>query len=662
MNSKWCFILLFTLSSMVMSAQNSSLKKMLKSADADYDDENYNTALASYLNYDSIHPNNPKVNFRIGQCYLHSLHQENALKYFKKAKIEDYNTGELRLSMNYHGKWYSNNIDFNLGLCYHLNHDFEKAISSYVRYKEAAQERTEDLQKSLEIVDRQIKACQYGMKIKGTEKKNIKIENVGPTINSEYPDYTPLISTDEQTLIFTSRRPNTTAHLSDPNDDNKYMEDIYISTKVNGTWSEPKNMGKNINTKTHDAALGLSPDGHELFIFRSFHHSEDIYLSTLEGNTWSEAIKLSPPINTKYFEASASLSPDGKFLYFTSNRPGGHGEKDIYVAERFDQNSWGAPKNLGATVNSAYDEDAAYMHHDGKTLYFSSTGHQGIGGYDIFKTVYDQETNSWSEPENLGFPVNSADDDLFYNFSPDGKRAYFSTHRKDSYGDQDLYVMHQEETKVSLILIKGKLLEATSNQPTGGKIKVTNLKDGSVTGPFNVNSINGQYQLVLNTGIPYAVHISSPGHIAHNEKIFISDTTIYKELSRNLTLVPHIENAIIELKHLSFNADSTQLSKSSTEVIKHFIDDFKTSSDLYLEIACHSNNLSEAKSLKIAQLIEALFINQGYPKRKINAFGYGAKYKGKQEVLGEIIIQKISDSPDIWNYPEEGYYSQNPDK
>ena len=378
----------------------------------------YIDALTFYLEANKINPNNADLNYKIGICYLFTTDKELGLEHLEKAK-------QLNPQVNYELSYY-------LGRAYHLNHQFDKAIEYYNEFKRRLSPK-EFADRGKEL-DKYIEECENGKELI-KKKSKVFIDNLGSNINTIYPDYTPVISADEEILFFTSRRPSTTGGKRDPVD-NKYYEDIFMATKSGSDWklSHPE---KPLNSKFHDASIGLSPDGQTLYIYKG-DNGGDIYECVLKGDKWVKPSPLPKIINTKYHESSASLGPDGRTLYFISDRPDGVGGRDIWVAYKNSKGKWSEVRRI-RELNTPYDEEAVFIHPDGRTLYFSSQGHNSMGGYDIFKSTY--KDGYWSKPENLGFPINTADDDLYFVLSSSGQRAYFSSSRQGTYGDQDIFII-----------------------------------------------------------------------------------------------------------------------------------------------------------------------------------------------------------------------------
>ena len=271
---------------------------------------------------------------------------------------------------------------------------------------------------------------------------NVKIKNLGHDINSEYDDGEPQITADGKTIYFTSRRPDTKGGGIDPNT-GQYYDDIYSSAWNDeaNKWNPAVNVDE-LNTAGHDAVLGISPDGNTIFVYRNVPKvtgSGDIYFSTKKADgKWQPPKPMPKPINSSFFEGSCSLTPDGNYLYFVSERNGGYGNGDIWRSKRIGKGQWGKPVNLGPTVNTIGDEMSVFMYPDGKTLFFSSNGHNTMGGYDIFMTQMKADS-SWTEPINLGYPINTTKDEKTFTMTADGKKAYITSNKDNGLGGYDIY-------------------------------------------------------------------------------------------------------------------------------------------------------------------------------------------------------------------------------
>jgi outer membrane protein OmpA-like peptidoglycan-associated protein len=454
----------------------------------------------------------------------------------------------------------------------------------------------------------------------------MEVKNIGKTINSEFPEYAPVISADESVLIFTSRRPNTTGGKIA--EDGSFFEDIYISYNQNGEWTEPKSIGENINTPGHEATIGLSVDGQQLLIYKDDNGDGNIYYSKLDGDTWQAPIKLSDNINSKSWESHASISSDGNTLYFTSNRKGGYGGRDIYFSRKLPNGEWGLPINMGPKINTPYDEEGPFIHPDNRTLFFSSKGHNSMGGFDVFISLKDENGN-WSQAMNLGYPLNSSDDDVFYVLSADGKRAYYSSIKEDSYGDKDIYVASFIEFKEKpLALIKGTVKDANGNVPKDVVITVSNNETGEIVGTYIPNSKTGNYLFILPPGANYNITYEAEGYLFKSENIDIPEDANYFQVNKAIELEPIQIGSKIVLNNIFFDFDKATLRDISKIELEKLTKLMVNNPKIIVEISGHTDAKgNENYNLKLsqdrAQAVVNYLITRGIDKNRMIAKGYG---------------------------------------
>jgi tetratricopeptide (TPR) repeat protein len=480
-------------------------------------EEDYYTALSIYEEIYPLDTNYAEINYTIGVCLLNIKgSEEKAHPYLLKAV-----NGNVREAF------------FWLGRSFHIRTNFTEAIKYYKIYNKYPNKYLLNFE-----VERFIKMS-YKAKSMMNSPVQVEIINLGDKINTPNSEYVPMVSSDQQEIYFTSRRPESTGGLKDPND--KFFEDIYVSKKVNGVWQAATNIGTPVNTPTHDAVVNLTADGNEMVIYRTNEnlYGGDLYLSKKSGDNWKDPLKLTENINSPYQEASASISPDGKLMYISSDRPGGLGGKDIYRVRRLPDDQWSIPENLGPTINTPYDEDAPFIQADGKTLYFSSNGHGTMGGYDIFKSKFGTD-DLWTNPKNLGFPINTVKDDIYFVVSPDGKTAYYSSDMPDGYGQQDIYkinILYDDERKA---IFKGFARDIETQDPIKVKITVIDLYTRKIQGIYNSNSQTGKFLLVLQPGRNYKILIEGKG---------------YEDETRIMEVKEHLSQKIFELNFdLELNA------------------------------------------------------------------------------------------------------------
>ncbi|HXP49731.1 MAG TPA: hypothetical protein VN922_07255, partial [Bacteroidia bacterium] len=348
----------------------------------------------------------------------------------------------------------------------------------------------------------------------------------------------PFVSADESILIFTTRRPG--GPSQDPEVDGYYSADIYISHAVNGVWQKAKSIGTQINTPDDEEAVGLNPSANEMVIYLD-HIDElgDIYYSERKGNTFSRPVKYNDVINSG-FETSGSISPDGNELFFASMRAGGYGETDIYMTKKLPTGEWATPQNLGNKVNTQYKEDFPWLDVDGATLYFSSQGHSTMGDFDLFKTHWvNPDTNNWTAPQNLGFPVNTSGDDRCISFTANHRIAYISRVHPDGFGDFDLYriIFHDNQRYA---IVRGKVTGADSSKSVEAIITATDTKTKDATPLKFKTSKNGHYVMALMPGI-YDISIESKDQPPFKDKLIIMDLSSFvPETVKDYSLVPQI--------------------------------------------------------------------------------------------------------------------------
>jgi hypothetical protein len=328
----------------------------------------------------------------------------------------------------------------------------------------------------IQEINKYVTECRNGKEIL-KDTINVEIINLGENINTEYREYGPLITADGSKMYFTSRRKGTTGGGIAA--DGMYFEDIYESIKTENGWTKARSVGKPLNTKLHDAVVGLSPDGQNLYIYVD-QNGGDFHVSKLRGSRWSKPENISENINHKFHESSACISFDNKTLFYISDDPSiSMGGRDIFYSTLDNYGNWTPPTNIGPVVNTIYDEVDLFLHPDGRTVYFSSKGHNTMGGYDIFKTTKDKNGN-WSTPQNLGYPINTPLDDAFFVTTASGKTAYFASIRPEGKGLHDIYELRfpvDEETtpvenKVYLTLVKGKVTDKVTEFPLEANIEI----------------------------------------------------------------------------------------------------------------------------------------------------------------------------------------------
>lgn len=492
---------------------NSDFKKKYKQAYEYIDNEDFQSALPVFLNLDSLAPENANINFNVGLCYVSStLDKIKAIPFLEKA-IKN-------ISLEYIGNYDETTAPvfayYYLGRAYMIAYRIDEAIEYLYRFRYYLTSKNREWIKE---VDRQISMC-YNAKIIIPNPIKADDDNLGININTRFPEYSPVISHHEDTLIFTSRRPGTTGGNMEIN--GKFYEDIYISIydKSTKSWTKAKQIGSNINSAKHEASISLSPDGTQLFVYRDDGNADgNIYLSTFKNNEWSTLEKLPEPINTKAWETHACLSPDGRTLYFTSNRKGGFGGRDIYKCNKQADGTWGKAKNIGRKINTAGDEDSPFVVEDssGTTLYFSSNGHQSIGGFDVFYSKLAGGEDSWENPENIGYPINTTDDDVFFVPTADRKYAYYSSSKPGGFGDLDIYKVYIGGKAKPKLILKGVVIDSATNKHIQAHIKIRDIDSDIILISFDADTINTEYHVFMPVRKNLEITVSSEDYKTYTE-------------------------------------------------------------------------------------------------------------------------------------------------
>jgi len=629
-------------------ALKDAIKEIKKGDDyIDADIAVYSLALEHYLKANDFNPNNALLNYKIGKCYIKTIQKTNAIPYLELAETLN---PDVRPDLLYL-----------LGQGYHLNLDLDKAVDKYKEYKGTLSPF--ELAKVGDEVDKKIEECGVAKEMVNNPIR-VFIDNMGPAINSEFPEYSPFITADEKVIMFTSSRDNTTGGKVDPLD-LLYYEDIYRAVKEGEVWLSPKNPGKPLNTDNHDAIVGVSPDGKHALIYIGKDHGGDIYeCDVKEDGTWKNPNRLPKEINTDYHETSASFSPDMNAIYFVSDKPEGYGGRDIYISELLtkegkDKLKYDDAINLGAMINTPYDEEGVFMHPDGKTLYFSSKGHRSMGGYDIFYSVI--EDGMWSAPVNIGYPVNTPDDDVFFSISMDGKHGYYSSFNPDGYGHRDLYVItflgkekpvtfkndfdylaHQVEPVKETVLaekfvindnqiaiIRGKIMDAVTLSPLGGVIvEIFDNELGMMVASFESNTRTGEYMVSLASGKNYGFGVKAKEYMFHSENLIIPSSTEIQEIFMDIYLNKVEIGAKIILQNIFFDFDKATLRLESAAELNRLTKLLNDVPTMKIEISGHTDNIGsnqynkQLSSARAKSVVDYL-INKGISSGRLTSVGYG---------------------------------------
>jgi hypothetical protein len=495
-----------------------------KAAANHFQSGNYEEALDEYLTLHETYPKNMEYTYRIAVCYLNSnIAKTKSIPYLELVTRQPkFEADALYL----------------LGRAYHFAYRFEDALRCYNLFKQNGKGSTTNLND----VDREIQNC-YNARELMKYPLSVTFEPLGNAINSPYPDYYPFVTSDESFLVYTTKRPEGNAAKQN---DGSYCSSVYLSQVKDGKYLKAQNIGHPIAPPEGNVeVVGLSGNGKYMILYLedpNMSKPGDLFIAEYDDAKANykapyrvdEAVSLS-----KHFEIAASISNDGKTLYFSSDRPGGFGGLDLYVSKRLPSGKWGTAVNMGASINTAYDEDFPNLSPDGKNLYFSSKGHTSMGGYDIFKASLDEKSNMFDAVKNIGYPINTPEDNSNFRISANGRFGYVAMRREDGLGDLDIYRVEFTAVEPSYAVVTGQILAKTTDAKLNNSevfITVYNSQTNELVGNYIPNSNTGRYVMILAPGT-YDVTVEAPGFKAYSLKLNILDKSSFKtEIEQEIIL------------------------------------------------------------------------------------------------------------------------------
>jgi hypothetical protein len=566
--TKYCALILLLITSMAYAAggtNNSTAKTAGAELTATDDPEVlykrkfYKEAIEKYKQKLLKDKDNVDIIYKIGMSYLlGAIDYSQAIPFLKKAAESEKDSPKDAYYML--GKAYQNALMF------------DAAIEAYRKANGLLSTKSDNESKDLnKLTLKEIENCTYAKEaIKLPE--NVTFENLGKEVNSSFSDLDPYITPNKTELVFSSNRPEGN-QCAKPRKFG-YTFDAYISNYKNGKWSKPANMGPNVNTPLNERVSSISSDGSNMFFYIDNEESTkdgDIYLSVAAGKTYLTPVNLKGLVNTSSEESNASINQDGSNLYFASDKDGGAGGKDLYVAKKLPNGDWGEPKRLSNTINTKYNEDYPVIMPDDKTLYFCSEGHNNFGGYDIFKSVWVDSLNDWSEPENLGYPVNTPQDNFSISITDKKHEGYISAIRPEGFGNYDLYkIIFNEAESAPYTIVRGNISNGDPNGILSKiQVKVSSKKTKDVIAKFNVSpKKKGKFFAVFYPG-EYTIEISNEDCKTYTTDLIIIDKNNRGDLlNKDFTLVPNKIAEPIEDKTKKDTATPNKGTKKPANQIK----------------------------------------------------------------------------------------------
>jgi hypothetical protein len=493
------------------------LRTIFAEAESHYLYGEYELANPLYLILNDYMPGNANLSFKIGDCYLNIPDERfKAIPFLEiavrsadaSARTENFRETNAPLEA-----WFS------LATVYRINNELDKALNTYQTYLKLVTEA--DARVNTDFINLQIAACRNAIR-QMEEPVEVEKINMGPVINQGSVNINPAVSYDGKAMVFTENRGLENA--------------IFYTIKEQGIWQTPIEITGQLGNARDCHATSLNADGTELYLYKLDNFDGNIYVSKMVDGAWTKIRKLNKNINTKYYESHATISYDGKKLYFTSNKPGGQGELDIYVSERGSGDNWGPAVNLGTAINTPFNEDTPFITADDKSLFFASEGHGSMGGYDIYKSHFLDA--SWLSPDNLGFPINTTDDDLFFQPSDNGESGYYSLFT--GYKEKDIFIINIGERALATnyeirgaVTLSDKPLRLTENF----SINLINLIRGDTLDTAYPNEFTGLYTFITRPGT-YRLLYKGTGYITETRDTTITTSHPSESIRIDVTLNP----------------------------------------------------------------------------------------------------------------------------
>jgi outer membrane protein OmpA-like peptidoglycan-associated protein/tetratricopeptide (TPR) repeat protein len=461
-------------------------------------------------------------------------------------------------------------------------------------------------------------ALDYASK-KPEEEYRFEPKNLGDSVNSNVSEYFPTVTIDGRQLVYTRRV-------------NSINEDFYESTLVDNTWKPAKSLEGDINTTLNEGAQNISQDG-EWLIFTGCNFPEglgscDLYISYLTRQGWSAPENLGSNINSESWESAPSLSPDKRDLYFASNRPGGLGKSDIYISHRNSDGTWTEPENAGPMINTSGNESCPFIHADNQTLYFTSDGHPGYGGDDLFM-IKKLPGGKWADPQNLGYPINTIENEGSLVVAADGKTAYYASDRSDSKGGLDLYTFElRTDVRPSKTLwVKGRVFDSKTKKGLPSAVELADLSTNEILSKVQTDE-SGMYLVTLPVGKEYAFNVNRKGYLFYSENFDLSEHVPDSTYNIDIPLQPLQANATVILKNIFFDVNKYELKPESSTELDNIVKLLKENPSLRIQINGHTDNVGKpADNLKLSNnrsnAVIQYLINKGIASSRLSAKGWG---------------------------------------
>lgn len=605
----------------------------------------YRDARELYLKAYEYNPNHPELNYMIGKCYLFTDNKFESIKYIKKAF-------ELKPEV-------SADIHLLLGMAYHQINEFDNALEEYNLFLKGLDSRKQESYN--DRVNALIRQCKHGRDLV-LDPQRVVLNNLGEGVNSVYDEYSVAMDQDETEMYFTSRRQLMLKSKRSVLDD-KFFEDIYHSEFKDGSWQTAERFNERITGKknsTHMAVVGLSPDKTKLYLYKGRENSGDLYMAEFNAEKAKWKKPKSIKFNTKHRETSVCVSSDGQTIYFiSSNDKDTYGGTDIYFSQKNIKGKWDKPKNIGNTINTFENEVGVSLSDNDSVLFFSSMGHNSMGGYDVFRSEL-KDVNLWSKPVNLGYPINTPNDDVFYFEAETGKEAYYSSNRESGIGGLDIYkiiylgsekqmVMGAFETPLAgltlpgiyfeeskpldvdtRITMRGFITDSENKDPIIAKLELIDQDTDEIVA-IAISDSTGNYSVRVDEAKNYGIDINAKGYLMYLDLIDLSNESYEEVVIRNFELERVEVGAKMILKNVYFETGKAALKPESYTTMNSVVKLMENNPTLVLEISGHTDNVGSKKynenlSRARAKSCVEYLMGQGIAEDRLQYKGYGFQF------------------------------------
>jgi tetratricopeptide (TPR) repeat protein len=479
--------------------------------------------------------------------------------------------------------------------------------------------------KNIELSKKYIEDCKFGIKAVSNPVP-FNPESLGDSVNTSDDEYWPSITADGMTLMFTRQERSNRSNYNG-------QEDFYISKLKDNEWTKAYNAGRPLNTTQNEGAQSISSDGSYMYFAACDRPGGmgrcDIYYSSFDGQTWSRASNLGSPVNTRFWESQPSISANGKMLFFSSNRPGGFGGMDLWYSVSLEGGKWASPKNLGATINTAGDEMSPFIHFDGKTLYFSTDGRVGLGGFDIFVSRMNDDT-TWTTPKNLGYPINTYNDEMGLIIDASGQNAYFSSIRDNNKGKDIYYFTLYESARPDPVsYLKGKVYDSETMQLLKSDYELIKLKTGQVVSSGTTDT-KGSFLVCIPAGINYGLNVNKPGYLFYSDNFMLEGThSVTEPFIKKILLNPVKVGKSMQLSNVFYEFDSWEIKDESFAELDRLYRLLKDNPDIIVEVAGYTDSIGTAVynqtlSERRAKSVVNFLTIKGITADRLKFKGYGA--------------------------------------